>query len=52
MIGYVIPGTNDLPLVAAIYDALLAEMGGTDEGFYAACFRDPDGNKLDAFSYG
>jgi len=39
------------------------ELGGTDEGkpglraeggdgFYAAYFRDPDGNKLDVFCYG
>jgi len=126
MIGYVVLGTNDLPLAAAFYDALLAEMnvsrmmefgdrgfawgaamdkpmlcimkpydgqdasvgngvmagiaadsrdqvdriyhkalelGGADEGapglraeggdgFYAAYFRDLDGNKLDVFSYG
>ena len=43
--------------VQAIYDTALAH-GGTDEGapgprgdegFYAAYFRDPDGNKLNAF---
>lgn len=44
--------------VRAIYDTAL-EQGGTDEGapgprgddgFYAGYFRDPDGNKLNAFS--
>ena len=42
--------------VRAIYEAALAN-GGSDEGepglrqdsFYAAYFRDPDGNKLNAF---
>lgn len=43
--------------VQAVYDTALAH-GGTDEGapgprgddgFYAAYFRDPDGNKLNAF---
>ena len=43
--------------VAAFYNKAL-ELGGTDEGgpgprgdsgFYAAYFRDPDGNKLNAF---
>jgi catechol 2,3-dioxygenase-like lactoylglutathione lyase family enzyme len=63
MIGYVVLGTNNLPRATAFYDALLAELGGTDEGppglrgeggegFYAAYFRDLDGNKLDVFSYG
>jgi predicted lactoylglutathione lyase len=40
--------------------AIALENGGTDEGapgergegFYAAYFRDPDGNKLNAFSMG
>jgi catechol 2,3-dioxygenase-like lactoylglutathione lyase family enzyme len=50
MIGYVILGTNDVSRARAFYDALLAEMGG--EGFYAAYFRDLDGNKLDVFCYG
>jgi hypothetical protein len=39
MIGYVTLGANDLR----------AEGG---EGFYAAYFRDLDGNKLDVFCYG
>lgn len=122
MIGYVTLGTNDLPVAAAFYDAVLAELGakrfmeedtfiawmvsedspgigvtrphngepatigngvmvallvdskekvdavynkaielgGTDEGppgqryegFYAAYFRDLDGNKLNAFYSG
>ena len=61
MIGYVTLGTNDLPGNAPFYDALAN--GGTDEGapgprgepdaqgntFYAAYFRDRDGNKLNAF---
>lgn len=37
-----------------LYEKAL-EMGGSDEGpmaFYAAYFRDPDGNKLCAFSRG
>lgn len=42
--------------VKALYDLAL-ELGGSDEGapglrfgnFYAAYFRDPDGNKLNAF---
>ncbi len=42
--------------VAALYDCALSN-GGSDEGapgirfgqFYAAYFRDPDGNKLNAF---
>lgn len=37
MIGYVTLGTND------------RERGPRGEGFYAAYFRDPDGNKLNAF---
>ena len=48
--------------VDTIYNKAL-ELGGTDEGppglraeggdgFYAAYFRDLDGNKLDVFSYG
>ena len=57
MIGYVTLGTNDLERAALYYDALVAEMGGTDEGppgprgegFYAGYFRDPDGNKLNFF---
>jgi catechol 2,3-dioxygenase-like lactoylglutathione lyase family enzyme len=60
MIGYVTLGTNDLPRAAAFYDALLAEIGATDEGpagsrgdgFYAGYFRDPDGNKLNVFCMG
>ena len=60
MIGYVTIGTNDLPRAAAFYDALLAELGGTDEGpagprgddFYAGYFRDLDGNKLSVFCMG
>lgn len=44
--------------VQEVYDAALAN-GGTDEGppgdrgggFYAAYFRDPDGNKLNAFLF-
>lgn len=45
--------------VQAVYDAALAN-GGTDEGapgprgddgFYAGYFRDPDGNKLNIFTY-
>jgi catechol 2,3-dioxygenase-like lactoylglutathione lyase family enzyme len=43
-------------MVKALYDLAL-ELGGADEGapgvrfgnFYAAYFRDPDGNKLNAF---
>ena len=42
------------------FHAKALELGGTDEGapglrfgnFYAAYFRDLDGNKLDVFSYG
>jgi len=44
--------------VQAVYDAALAN-GGSDEGapgdrgggFYAGYFRDPDGNKLNAFLF-
>lgn len=45
--------------VQAVYEAALAN-GGTDEGapgprgddgFYAGYFRDPDGNKLNIFTY-
>ena len=47
---------KDEDQVKRIYDAALAN-GGSDEGapgprgegFYAAYFRDPDGNKLNAF---
>ncbi len=47
---------RDADHVKAIYDTALAN-GGTDEGapgpreggFYAGYFRDPDGNKLNAF---
>lgn len=57
MIGYVTLGTNDLERAAQYYDALVGEMGGTDEGppgprgegFYAGYFRDLDGNKLNFF---
>ena len=57
MIAYVTLGTNDVPRAAAFYDALLAELGATDEGapgvrggsFYIGYFRDLDGNKLNAF---
>ena len=50
---------EDPEKVQAIYDTALAE-GGSDEGapgkrgddgFYAAYFRDPDGNKLNAFCF-
>lgn len=47
---------KDQSQVQRLYDIALAQ-GGTDEGapgdrgggFYAAYFRDPDGNKLNAF---
>ena len=64
MIGYVILGTNDLSR-ATVYrmHRKALELGGTDEGrpglrgeggegFYAAYFRDLDGNKLDVYHYG
>lgn len=57
MIGYVVLGTNDLARAASFYDELLAEMGAPGlraeggDGFYAAYFRDLDGNKLDVFCY-
>ena len=59
MIGYVTLGTNDLARAAKVYDALLGELGGTDEGppglrwgtFYAGYFRDLDGNKLNVFHF-
>ena len=50
---------KDTAQVDRLYEIALAN-GGTDEGkpgprgdqgFYAAYFRDPDGNKLNAFSY-
>lgn len=55
--SYVTLGTNDLERAVQYYDALVAEMGGTDEGlpgprgdaFYAGYFRVPDGNKLNFF---
>ena len=49
---------KDKEQVSRLYDIALAH-GGTDEGapgprgdegFYAAYFRDPDGNKLNAFT--
>ncbi len=51
---------NDKDQVHRLYDIALAH-GGTDEGppgprgdggFYAGYFRDPDGNKLNAFIMG
>ena len=50
---------NDEAQVQRLYDIALAN-GGTDEGapgprgegFYAGYFRDPDGNKLNAFVMG
>ncbi len=51
---------KDRAHVQKIYDTALAN-GGTDEGkpgprgddgFYAGYFRDPDGNKLNAFTMG
>lgn len=50
---------EDQDQVKRLYDIALAS-GGTDEGapgdrgdgFYAAYFRDPDGNKLNAFVMG
>lgn len=51
---------TDRDQVRRIYDLALAN-GGTDEGapgprgdsgFYAGYFRDPDGNKLNAFTMG
>ena len=43
MIGYITLGADEgAPGLRAV--------GG--DGFYAACFRDLDGNKLDAFGYG
>ncbi|WP_031555214.1 VOC family protein [Parvularcula oceani] len=51
---------RDKDQVQRLYDLAL-ENGGTDEGapgprgddgFYAAYFRDPDGNKLNAFTMG
>ena len=50
---------KDCDQVQRLYDIALAN-GGTDEGppgprgegFYAAYFRDPDGNKLNAFLMG
>ncbi|MEM9738886.1 MAG: VOC family protein [Pseudomonadota bacterium] len=51
---------KDKAQVQALYDIALAN-GGSDEGapgprgedgFYAAYFRDPDGNKLNAFIMG
>jgi predicted lactoylglutathione lyase len=50
---------RDADQVRKLYEIALAN-GGTDEGapgergegFYAAYFRDPDGNKLNAFSMG
>ncbi len=50
-------GAKDAAQVQRIYDIALAN-GGTDEGppgprgdtFYAGYFRDPDGNKLNAFT--
>ncbi len=49
---------KDTDQVQRLYDIALAN-GGTDEGapgprgggFYAGYFRDPDGNKLNAFCY-
>ena len=60
MIGYVTLGTNDIERAAKFYDALLAELGASDEGppgprgegFYAGYFRDLDGNKLNAYFMG
>ena len=66
MIGYIVLGTNDLPRARSFYDTVLAEMGVTrlmefgarglraegGDGFYAAYFRDLDGNKLEVFFYG
>ncbi len=45
MIGYVTVGTNDIELGAQDEGA----PGPRGEGFYAGYFRDPDGNKLNAF---
>lgn len=51
---------SDKDQVQRLYDIALAQ-GGSDEGapgprgddgFYAAYFRDPDGNKLNAFIMG
>ncbi|MGN6590636.1 MAG: VOC family protein, partial [Sphingomicrobium sp.] len=50
---------KDQSQVQRLYDIALAN-GGTDEGapgdrgggFYAGYFRDPDGNKLNAFTMG
>ena len=63
MIGYVTLGTNDLTRAARFYDAVASELGAprfmegdnhiawgvAGGGFYTAYFRDPDGNKLNAF---
>ncbi len=51
---------KDKAQVQRLYDAALANGGSDegapgprgDEGFYAAYFRDPDGNKLNAFIMG
>jgi predicted lactoylglutathione lyase len=50
---------KDKEMVGRIYDLALS-LGGTDEGkpgprgegFYAAYFRDLDGNKLNAYCFG
>nr|HMM67743.1 VOC family protein [Dokdonella sp.] len=55
-------GVDSRDLVDRMHRKAL-ELGGSDEGapglrgeggegFYAAYFRDPDGNKLDVFCYG
>ena len=63
MIGYVTLGTNDLLRAVGFYDAMQAKalsLGAADEGapgprgipgFYAAYFRDLDGNKLNYFCW-
>jgi hypothetical protein len=49
-----------MPRAARFYDAPLAVIGAADEGapgprgmpgFYAACFRDLDGNKFNCFRW-
>ena len=66
MIGYITVGNGNMialtagssELVDAVY-AKAIELGGTDEGapgertdgFYAAYFRDLDGNKLNVFCH-
>ena len=52
MIGYVTVGTNDIERAAQFYDQLLSELGAKRFMDTETYFRDPDGNKLNAFYMG